>query len=339
MGTNGAEPDGRRRRRSRAASRRRGIPRAIRRAARRGRGASRGGRARARRDRVRHARAVRAPRGRRHRASTRSSRPACRASLSPRAIRIPRRAGGVEQLRAAGIAVDVGVEESDGARAQRAVPSCVRRAPAVGDAQARAVRRRRDRRSRAVVRAGSRARSRAARCTGCAPAATRSPSVSARCSPTIQRSPCATCRAPRVAPTRVVFDSAGRDCRWTRCSCAPRRESRPRSLPNRARSRARAGARGGSGVRVAAHAPLASAVLEALREARDTLPARRGGRAAGRERCSEPDRSSTDWLSFRHRSMLGAGALGAFDFVPPVDDRASRSAWRVRRAARGGVGR
>ena len=176
VGTDGAEPDGRRRRRAGRRRRRRGVARAVRRAARRGRGAARGGRARARRDLY----VTLEPCA--HFGKT----PPCTDALIAAGVArvvaatrdpIPSPRGGAERLRAAGH------RRRRSASRRRPRASSTRRSStrsssrsAVGDAQARAVARRRDRRSDARRRRGSPARRRGARCIGCARAPTRSPS-------------------------------------------------------------------------------------------------------------------------------------------------------------------
>ncbi len=130
------------------------------------------------------------------------------------------------ELRAAGVVVDVGVEERRRARAQRAffhaqtserpwvtlklALSPTARSPIPSPDNRLAHRR-----------GGARAR-----CTGCARTATRSPSASAPCSPTIPRSPCATLRR-RASHPRASCSTRRRDCRWTARSSVRRARHRP----------------------------------------------------------------------------------------------------------------
>ena len=144
VGTDGAEPDGRRRRRCRtttssakdftrgSATR---TPRSI--------ALARGRRSRARRDAVRDARAVRASRQDAAVRRTRSSPRASRASSSRCAIRVATRAAASSKLRAAGIRVDVGVERDAALELNAPFFNAHGERASVGDAQARALGRRR----------------------------------------------------------------------------------------------------------------------------------------------------------------------------------------------------
>ena len=132
MGTDGAEPDGRRRRRSRRCDRRRGLSRALRRGARGGRGAARRGRARARARRCTSRSSRARTTARRRRAPTRSI--AARVARVVVAVRDPNRDARAASsgCASAGIAVDRRRRGERGARAQRAVLPCVRRATVRG---------------------------------------------------------------------------------------------------------------------------------------------------------------------------------------------------------------
>ena len=101
------EPDRRSGGGLRRRDRRRGLARAEGRPARRGRRSRGRRRARTRRDGLRHARALRASRRRRRRVSTRSSPRVSPGSSPASSIPTPAHGGGLEQLRAAGVEVEL----------------------------------------------------------------------------------------------------------------------------------------------------------------------------------------------------------------------------------------
>ena len=182
----------------------------VRRSARRGRGAARRGRAGARRDALRHARAVRSPRqdAAVHRRDDRRRHHVASSSRVRDPSPVAR--GGAERLRAAGVEVTIGVEERRGARAQRAVLPRARERSALRAAQARALARRRDRRSHASARLVD-WRAGAARSTS--PACRRGRDRRRhrhRRSPTIPSSRCGTRRRRVSRRARVVFDTSAR---------------------------------------------------------------------------------------------------------------------------------
>ena len=185
------------------------------------------GELRARRDGVRHARAVQSPRqdAAVHRRAARRRRAPRRRRV--RAIRTPSRAAAPSGCAPRASRSTIGVEESRGARAQRALLPRARERPAVRDAQARALARRRDRRSHAPAglahrRGGAPRSASASRRRG-----RRSPSASAPCSPTIPQLTVRDGAARRASrPLRVVFDALGAPAAGRRASPA-----RPRDVP------------------------------------------------------------------------------------------------------------
>ncbi|MGH7622638.1 MAG: RibD family protein, partial [Gemmatimonadaceae bacterium] len=129
--------------------------------------------------------------------------------------------------------------------------------------------------------------------------------------------------APRVPPARVIFD------RQARLPVGSVLAQTARDVPTvviaEAAPSARAAALEALGVRVLRVAPLGTA-LDALREAGiRSLLVEGGARLAG----ALIGTGYVDRLViFQGSVILGAGALGAFDFVPPIEiERAPR--WRV----------
>jgi diaminohydroxyphosphoribosylaminopyrimidine deaminase/5-amino-6-(5-phosphoribosylamino)uracil reductase len=234
----------------------------------------------------------------------------------------PEAAGGVERLRAAGISVDVGIVESE-ARELNApfFHSFVARRPwitlklalsldgALADASGRSrwVTGEESRRIVHEMRAGSDAVA-----VGIGTVLSDDPSLTVRDAP-----------APRVPPTRVVFD---RHARLPVASALARTAREvPTLLVSDAPPVARTAALEALGVRVVRAASLAAA-LDALGDAGiRSLLVEGGARLAG----SLLGTGNVDRLViFQGSVVLGAGALGAFAFVPPMEiERAPR--WRA----------
>lgn len=234
----------------------------------------------------------------------------------------PEAAGGVERLRAAGISVDLGIVESE-ARELNApfFHSFVERRPwitlklalsldgALADASGRSrwVTGEESRRIVHEMRAGSDAVA-----VGIGTVLSDDPSLTVRDAP-----------APRVLPTRVVFD---RHARLPVASALARTAREvPTLIVSDAPPVARTAALEALGVRVVRAASLAAA-LDALGDAGiRSLLVEGGARLAG----SLLGTGYVDRLViFQGSVVLGAGALGAFAFVPPMEiERAPR--WRA----------
>ena len=234
----------------------------------------------------------------------------------------PEAAGGVERLRAAGIAVDVGVREGE-ARELNApfFHSFTARRPwvtlklalsldgALADASGRSrwVTGEESRRVVHEMRAGNDAIA-----VGIGTVLSDDPSLTVRDAP-----------APRVPPTRVLFD------RHARLPVASALARTAREVPTlivvAAPAPARVSALEALGVRVV-RAPSLAAALDALGDAGiRSLLVEGGARLAG----ALIGTGFVDRLViFQGSVVLGAGALNAFAFVPPMEiERAPR--WRV----------
>ena len=209
-------------------------------AARRGRRAGPGRRPRPRRDRLRHARAVLAPRA--HPALRRRAgrRPASRVS-SPRS-RIPTHGSRAPGSRGCGppgidVTVGVGAERAD-ARAG-ALPASPPHRPAVRGGQGRVEHRRPRRRGRRIVAVAHRRPRPAPTRTSCAPTRRRSWSARAPRSPISRSSPCATSRSrPSIRRRGCCSTRAVGFPRPVRCSThdSRRRSSSPPNASADARS-------------------------------------------------------------------------------------------------------
>ena len=242
------------------------------------------------------------------------------------------RGGGAERLRAAGIEVDGRRRGGGRARAQRAVLPRARRAIGRGCTLKLALSL-----DGAIAdhtrRAGlaHRRESRGARCTGCARAPTRSPSASARCSPTTRSSPCATCAAAACRADARRVRHARRGCRAT---------------SQLARTAARvAGDRGLLGARPAharARWSTPASTLAARRHARATRCARcaqrgirsllvEGGAALARRFVQRGARRPPDYLSGTRRARRRRAATRSVRCRPSRAGDARR--WRARARA------
>ena len=234
----------------------------------------------------------------------------------------PEAAGGVERLRAAGIAVDVGVVEPEArelnapffhsfasSRPWVTLKLALSLDGALADAGGRSrwVTGEESRRMVHEMRAGSDAIA-----VGIGTVLSDDPSLTVRDVP-----------APRVPPTRVIFDRQAR-LPVTSVLARTAREV-PTVVVAESPASARAAGLEAMGVRVMQAAPLAAA-LAALRDSgMRSLLVEGGARLAG----ALLGTGNVDRLViFQGSVILGAGALGAFDFVPPTEiERAPR--WHV----------
>jgi diaminohydroxyphosphoribosylaminopyrimidine deaminase/5-amino-6-(5-phosphoribosylamino)uracil reductase len=205
----------------------------------------------------------------------------------------PVAAGGADRLREAGLEVTLGVEE---AAARSSTRRSSTRCRAIGRSCSSSSRSRSTARWPITrgSRAGSRASSRGARSTACGRG---SDAIAVGIGTALADDPELTVRhapPPRVAPTRIVFDTSARLPRTSKL--AQTAAQLPVIVVCWAPEPAHAAALEHTGVTLL-HAATSRDALVALARARGSYPARRGGRGASRRRSPGGARRSPDYLS------------------------------------------